>query len=130
MYFLLIRPQKKKERQINAMRSSIKVGDSIITIGGLCGIVTRVKDDTLIIQVGADKTRLEVTRWAISKLVDQGGSSPSRASKNRATEEVKDEQEPVKKAPRKRLDKTENPAVVDEPIEANPLEENSKESSL
>ena len=43
MYFLLIRPQKKREKQINAMRSSIQVGDEIITIGGICGKVVKTK---------------------------------------------------------------------------------------
>ena len=71
MYFLLIRPQKKREKQINAMRSAIQVGDEIITIGGICGKVVKTKEETLVIQVGADKTKFEVMRWAISKVVNE-----------------------------------------------------------
>ena len=73
MYFLLIRPQKKKEREVNNMRSSIQVGDEIITIGGICGKVVKTKDESLIIQVGADKVKFEVMRWSISKVVESAG---------------------------------------------------------
>jgi len=66
MYFLLIRPQKKKEKQVADMRNSIKVGDDIVTIGGIYGKVVKVKDERLTIQVGADKTKFEITRWAVS----------------------------------------------------------------
>ena len=45
-YFMIIRPQKKRDNQAKEMRNSIKVGDEIVTIGGICGKVTNVKDDT------------------------------------------------------------------------------------
>ncbi len=130
MYFLLIRPQKKKERQVNAMRSSIKVGDSIITIGGIYGTVSRVKDDSLVIQVGADKVKLEVTRWAISKVVEDGGAPASKTSKSKPVTEAKEDIEPEKKAPRRRLEKTSKPVPDDEPFEQNPLEADSEKSPL
>ena len=47
MYFLLIRPQKKREKQVNEMRSNVRVGDEIITIGGICGKVVKTKDESL-----------------------------------------------------------------------------------
>ncbi|MDR1571775.1 MAG: preprotein translocase subunit YajC [Clostridiales Family XIII bacterium] len=77
MYFLLIRPQKKREREINAMRGAIKDGDEIITIGGICGKVVKAKTETLVIQVGADKTKFEIMRWAVSKVVD-ASAAPAR----------------------------------------------------
>ena len=49
MYFLLIRPQKKKEKAVTAMRNSIKVGDEVVTIGGICGKIVKTKDETLTI---------------------------------------------------------------------------------
>lgn len=70
MYFLLIRPQKKKEKEINNMRNSIKVGDEIITIGGICAKVVKTKEESLIVQVGADKVKFEVMRWSVSKVVE------------------------------------------------------------
>ena len=45
-YFLLIRPQKKKEKAVTAMRNALKVGDEIVTIGGICGKVMKVKEET------------------------------------------------------------------------------------
>lgn len=129
MYFLLIRPQKRKEKQINAMRSSIKVGDDVITIGGLYGKVTRVKDESLTIQVGSDKTKLEVTRWAISKIVDEGAPASRPARQKRADEAKEDE--PAKKAPRRRLDKAESPEVPEvAKNEPNPLETDENNTPL
>ena len=66
MYFLLIRPQKKREKEINAMRRGIQVGDEIITIGGICGKIVKTKEESLVIQVGADKVKFEIMRWAVS----------------------------------------------------------------
>ena len=70
MYFLLIRPQKKREKQVNEMRSNVRVGDEIITIGGICGKVVKTKDESLVIQVGADKVKFEIMRWSVSKVVE------------------------------------------------------------
>ena len=57
MYFLMIRPQNKKDKQIKEMRNSLQVGDEIITIGGICGKIVKTKDETIVIQVGADKVK-------------------------------------------------------------------------
>mgnify|MGYP001090155282 CR=1 FL=1 len=69
-YFLLIRPQKKKEKQIQEMRNSIKEGDEISTIGGIYGKVLNTKDDIVTIEVGADKVKLKIARWAIGKVIE------------------------------------------------------------
>ncbi len=66
MYFLMIRPQKKREKAEQQMRNSIEVGDEITTIGGIIGKVVSVKDDnTLVIETGGDKTKLKFHKWAI-----------------------------------------------------------------
>ena len=67
MYFILIRPQKKREKEVTAMRESLKVGDDILTIGGIYGKIVRIRDEKYTIQVGAEKTRLDVAKWAISQ---------------------------------------------------------------
>ena len=59
MYFLLIRPQKKREKAVAAMRNAVKVGDEVITIGGICGKIVKTKDEVLTIQVGADKIKFD-----------------------------------------------------------------------
>jgi preprotein translocase subunit YajC len=71
MYFLLIRPQKKREKGIMQMRSSISVGDEIITIGGICGKIVKIKEEKITIEVGNDKTKFEIMRWAISKVTSE-----------------------------------------------------------
>lgn len=99
MYFLLIRPQKKREKQVNEMRSNVRVGDEIITIGGICGKVVKTKDESLVIQVGADKVKFEVMRWSVSKVVES-----ARATK-KVSGSVPDEDEEPKKTMPKRLKK-------------------------
>ena len=69
-YLLLIRPQRKKDKQIQEMRSNIKEGDEILTIGGIYGKVLNIKDDTITIEVGADKTKLKIAKWAVGKKVE------------------------------------------------------------
>ena len=69
-YFFLIRPQKKKEKATQEMRNSIKEGSEVVTIGGLYGKVVNAKEDTLTIEVGADKVKLKIARWAIGKVVE------------------------------------------------------------
>ncbi len=65
MYFFMIRPQKKKQKQEQEMRETIQIGDEITTIGGLIAKVVTVKDDSLTIETGADRTKLKIARWAI-----------------------------------------------------------------
>ena len=68
MYFMLIRPQKKKDDEVRKMRESLKVGDEILTIGGIYGKVVRIKDDRLTIQVGADRTKIDIAKWAVNNI--------------------------------------------------------------
>ena len=65
MYFLMIRPQRKKQKEDQEMRDSIQIGDEITTIGGIYGRVVTVKEDALVIETGSDKTKMKITRWAI-----------------------------------------------------------------
>ncbi len=65
MYFILIRPQKKREKQIQEMRNSIQIGDEVVTSGGIIGLVVSIKDDTVLIETGNDRSKLRIKRWAI-----------------------------------------------------------------
>lgn len=111
VYFLLIRPQKKKEKAITAMRDGVQVGDKIITIGGICGQVVKTNPDSLIIMVGADKTKFEVMRWSISNVLTK---SEARASKSQEKKEAK------KFSPKKLKKKTpeEDPNVANKETKA------------
>ncbi len=65
-YFMLYRPQKKKEKEQKALRDSLKVGDEITTIGGIVGFILSIKDDTVVVETGGDRSKICVKTWAIS----------------------------------------------------------------
>lgn len=68
LYFIMIRPQKKKEKKTQQMRDSIQVGDNVTTIGGIIGRVVSIKDDSLIVETGADRNKLYIKKWAIQSV--------------------------------------------------------------
>ena len=68
-YFFLIRPENKKKKAMQAMREALKVGDKIITIGGIVGEVVYIKDDNIVIETSADRVRMELAKWSISSNV-------------------------------------------------------------
>ena len=69
-YFLLIRPQKKKEKKVKEMLAALKPGDRICTIGGIYGTITNIKDDTITLTVGRENMTMVVARWAIRSVED------------------------------------------------------------
>ena len=66
MYFFMIRPENKRKKAAQDMRNSLKVGDEVTTIGGITGTVCAVKENTVVFETGADRVRLEITKWAIA----------------------------------------------------------------
>lgn len=66
MYFLMIRPQNKKNKQLQELRNSLRSGDEVVTIGGIVGKILNVKDEEVVLEVGASKTKLTFKKWAIS----------------------------------------------------------------
>ena len=65
-YFMLIRPENKRKKEAEKMRSELTVGDVITTIGGVVGTICAVKDNTIVIETGADRVRMEFTKWSVS----------------------------------------------------------------
>ena len=65
-YFFVIRPENKKKKAMQEMRDALKVGDKIITIGGIVGEVVHIKDENIVIETSADRVRVEFAKWAIS----------------------------------------------------------------
>ena len=66
MYFLMIRPENKRKKKAQEMRDSLKKGDVITTIGGIVGTICKVDESTIVIETGADRVRIEFTKWAVS----------------------------------------------------------------
>jgi len=77
LYFVMIRPQQKRQKEWQTMLSSIKTGDRITTAGGIRGIILSIKDDSLIIRVAPDNIKLEVAKNAIASVTTQDESSGS-----------------------------------------------------
>lgn len=67
-YFFGIRPQRKKEKEENAMRNALEVGDEVTTIGGIIGKVVSIKDETCVIETSHDRTKIRILKTAISRV--------------------------------------------------------------
>ena len=65
-WFFIIRPQRKKDKETAKMRSELQVGDEIVTIGGIIGIIVSMKEDSLVIETGSDRSKVRLARRAIS----------------------------------------------------------------
>jgi len=94
-YFMLIRPENKRKKEAEQLRSNLKVGETITTIGGITGTVVSVKDDKFVLETGADQVRIEFQKWALSTNDTAAAAAKEKADK--AAEE-KAKAKAVKKA--------------------------------
>ena len=92
MYFLMIRPQNKKQKETEKMLAALKKGDQVVTIGGIHGVVSSVKENTVIVKVD-DDAKIEFNRSAISTVID-----PEAEAKAKAAKEAKEAEIAAKKA--------------------------------
>ena len=83
-YFMLIRPENKRKKEAEEMRSSVKTGDVIVTIGGITGTVVDVKEKKFVIETGADRVRIEFEKWALS--TNETATARAEAEKKKAKE--------------------------------------------
>ncbi|MGD9927185.1 MAG: preprotein translocase subunit YajC [Sphaerochaeta sp.] len=103
-YFLIIRPQKKRDKETKEMLASIKKGDKVVSIGGIHGTVVAVKETTVVVKVD-DNTRMEFSRNAISSIVNRKGDGATASSKKKSKKEEqvsapeKSVEAPVEEAP-------------------------------
>lgn len=94
-YFMIIRPENKRKKAAEELRNNLKKGDKLTTIGGIVGTIVQVNDDTLVIETGEDRVRVEITKWAVSTTGVQTSSDPKAQKKPQ--KETSDEipEEPV-----------------------------------
>ncbi len=109
-YFLMIRPQKKRDKEARDMLAAMKKGDKVVTIGGIRGTVAVVKESTVIIKVD-DNTRIEFSKNAISQVLDKKPETTSSSKKEKV----------------EKVEKVEKPAEVEAPKEEAPKAEPEKE---
>ena len=81
-YFMLIRPENKRKKEAEQMRSSVKKGDKITTIGGIVGTVVDVKENNIVIETSADQVRIELAKWAISSNESADAAAKEQAKKD------------------------------------------------
>ena len=94
-YFMLIRPENKRKKEAEEMRSSVKTGDKITTIGGIVGTVVNVKESKIVIETGADQVRIEFAKWALSTNETAAAAAKEKAKK---AQEAKAKAKAAKKA--------------------------------
>ncbi len=83
-YFMLIRPENKRKKEAEEMRSSVRKGDKITTIGGIVGVVVDVKESNIVLETSADQVRLELAKWAISS--NETAAENAKAAEAKAAE--------------------------------------------
>ena len=94
-YFMLIRPENKRKKEAEQLRSSVKTGDEVTTIGGIIGVVCHIKDDKIVIETSADRVRVEFAKWAISTNETAAAAAKEEAKK---AQEAKAKAKAAKKA--------------------------------
>ena len=94
-YFMLIRPENKRKKEAEQMRSAVKKGDKITTIGGVIGTVVDVKENSIVIETSADQVRIELAKWALSTNETAAEAAKVEAKK---AEEAKAKAKAAKKA--------------------------------
>ena len=80
-YFMLIRPENKRKKEAEQMRSSVRKGDKITTIGGIVGTVVDVKENNIVIETSADQVRIEFAKWALSSNETAAENAKAEAKK-------------------------------------------------
>lgn len=92
MYFMMIRPQKKKDKEIKSMRDNLTIGDEVITIGGIHGKVVKVNDEIITLEMAHAKQRVEFSKWAIGSVAKKGKEKAEIKDVVEETEEPKEEE--------------------------------------
>lgn len=86
MYFTMIRPQKKKDKEIKSMRESLAIGDEVITIGGIHGKIVKVNDEIVTLEMTFGKQRIEFSKWAVGSVVKKGKEKAVKAEDEETVE--------------------------------------------
>ena len=107
IYFMMIRPQKKKEKADKEMRDALRVGDEVITIGGIIGKVEKINEKSIIISTSAGKNKIEFLKSAIASVSSKDPAAAAKSAAKEAAKEAEEEKAPSrdKKVTPKKLSK-------------------------
>ena len=87
-YFMLIRPENKRKKEAEQMRSSLRNGDQITTIGGIVGTIVNIKENRIVIETSADQVRIELEKWAVSTNDTAAAAAKEQAKKDQAAKKA------------------------------------------
>lgn len=101
-YFMILRPENKKKKEAEQLRSSLKVGDKITTIGGIVGKIVDVENDKIVIESGADRVRIELLKWSVmtNNTAEEARAKAQAEARQKAKERM-DERKAAKKKDKK-----------------------------
>ena len=94
IYFMMIRPQRKKDKEDREMRASLAVGDEVITIGGIIGKVTKISEKSVVVETGAAKNKIEFLKTAIASVSSKDPNAAAKAAAKEAAKETEEEKAP------------------------------------
>jgi preprotein translocase subunit YajC len=117
IYFMMIRPQRKKDKEDREMRASLAVGDEVITIGGIIGKVTKITEKSVVVETGSGKNKIEFLKTAVASVGRESAEEQPKAKpeKEKAVEEKKAPNRDKTVTPKKLGKKEEK---VEQPVEA------------
>lgn len=85
LYFMAIRPQKKREKEAADMQKGLQIGDEIVTTGGIVGMITRIGDDNVVIETGGERNKIRIKKWAVAENItaaERTRAEKAKAAKN------------------------------------------------
>lgn len=97
MYFFMIRPQRKRDKEVKSMRDSLAAGDEVITIGGIHGKVVKVNDEIVVVELDNQKQRMTFSKWAVGSVSKKGKETKKSNDDAKANEELPENAEDDKK---------------------------------
>lgn len=110
LYFLFIRPQKKRDNELKEMQNNLQIGDEVVTSGGIIGIVVRKADDNVVIETGGERNKIRIKSYAIAENVSameraKEAQAAKKSAAGVASAKLADESEPEKKDKKSKKDK-------------------------
>lgn len=89
-WLFIIRPEKKRTKEMQNMLDNLEVADEIVTTGGIVGLVVSVSKDTVLIETGSDRTKIRIMKSAIAKNNTQHEAAEAAASESKPKKELED----------------------------------------
>ena len=84
LYFIMMRPQQKREKEAQQMRENVRIGDEVCTAGGIVGIVLKINEDSVVLETGGERNKIRVKKWAIHENITQMEEAAAKERERKA----------------------------------------------